>query len=1291
VANSGVITALDGAASQYVRGDGTLADFPTSTGGGSSVSYYLNSSVSQGTIGGVAYRELSKEPIIGAGTDIAISTTGYVASYITDVNDPDVILIPGGNFNCEFYFSVNNNTGNPYTYAELYKYDGTTFTLLGSSVAVPEYITQGTVINPYYFAIPVATANLALTDRLAIRIYVNVDGRTVTLHTENGHLCQVVTTLSKGMVSLNNLTDQSQFLTTGTSGTNFAIVSSGDTHTFNLPIASATNTGKLSSTDWSVFNSKQNAITLTTTGTSGAATLVGATLNIPQYQGVLTNPVTGTGTTNTLPKFTGTSAIGNSNITDTGSLITLGSNTNISSGALGIGSSSLTGYSLRLSKNITGSTASFAVRNEGVVLSDVTSDAIGFRNDSNTAAASFTLVNYWHFWARQGSIGAGSAITNQYGYVVDSNMIGATNNYAFQGNIPSGANRWNLYMAGTASNYMLGNTGIGILPSYKLDVQDANVAGIANVSSFSVIGNGGAGRGVGILIGAGGSSSSVQVARLVGYQETASATANNASFAIQVANSSGTLTEYLRINNAGALGIGTTSLAGYNLRVNKTITGSTSGIGIQSAGAIQSDVSDASYFSSGASTQAATFTLTDVAHFIANQGTIGAGSTITKQYGFRVAGSLIGATNNYAFFSDIASGTNRWNLYMNGTAANYMAGALGIGTTTLTNTNVNIGRAITGSTTSVAVNQSGVVQSDVTTTAYGFLNASATVAAAFSLGSYFHFTADQSTIGAGSSITSQIGFNVTSSLIGATNNFGFRGAIPNGTNRWNLYMDGTANNYLAGNLGIGSTIIDTTMLRISRSFTSTLTASIFLDSQASSTNASASYIATSANTQAATFTTQIRHINIQQGTFGAGSTVTNQFGVIVGASMVGGTSNFGFFGDIPSGTGRWNLYMNGTAANYMAGNLLLGTTTDAGFRLDVNGTGRFSNNLFVEDNKIFGLRPSTAEYSIQYRDLDFRLIGSSDSGTQRLFSFGYYTSNNIAGTWNSKATINSYTGAATFSGTITATELNLSTSNGVVGNINSTNANGGYLTWQTSGTTIADIGTAQQIFGSGGNGTFGINARGARDLAFGSNNTERMRITSGGRVNIGNDTTTNSTYVLSINSSTADSHLLISGSAPMVRFGNAVSGSTNTALFGMATAANNYVTGTAAGDFVITSATASSKIWVQAVSAGVYLSAGSTSWTANSDIRLKDINGNISNAVEKLSTLSTIKFSWKDDVSKKENLGLIAQEVKEVFPELIEENSNGILGVRYTELVPVLIAAIKELKQELEIIKKELK
>jgi hypothetical protein len=243
VANSGVITALDGDASQYVRGDGTLADFPTSTGGGSSVSYYLNTSVSQGTIGGVAYKQLSKVPIAGAGTDVSISANGYIASYITDANDPALLEVPAGNFNCEFYFSVNSNAHNPYVYAEVYKYDGTTFTLLGSSQSVPEYLTNGTTLSPYYFAIPVATSVLTITDRIAVRIFVNVDGRTVTLHTENNHLCQIVTTFSKGLTTLNSLTRQVQFFQTGTSGSDFNISSVTATHTFNIPDASATNRG----------------------------------------------------------------------------------------------------------------------------------------------------------------------------------------------------------------------------------------------------------------------------------------------------------------------------------------------------------------------------------------------------------------------------------------------------------------------------------------------------------------------------------------------------------------------------------------------------------------------------------------------------------------------------------------------------------------------------------------------------------------------------------------------------------------------------------------------------------------------------------------------------------------------------------------------------------------------------------------------------------------------------------------------------------------------------------------
>ena len=101
-------------------------------------------------------------------------------------------------------------------------------------------------------------------------------------------------------------------LTLGTSGTDLtSTVATGTTTpviTLNVPTASASNRGALSSTDWSTFNAKQNAITLTTTGTSGAATLVGSTLNIPNYA----DTDTGITSLNGLTALTQTFAVGTS-------------------------------------------------------------------------------------------------------------------------------------------------------------------------------------------------------------------------------------------------------------------------------------------------------------------------------------------------------------------------------------------------------------------------------------------------------------------------------------------------------------------------------------------------------------------------------------------------------------------------------------------------------------------------------------------------------------------------------------------------------------------------------------------------------------------------------------------------------------------------------------------------------------------------------------------------------------------------------------------------------------------
>ena len=74
-----------------------------------------------------------------------------------------------------------------------------------------------------------------------------------------------------GITAINSLTGAAQTLAAGTSGTDFAVSSVGTAHTLNLPTATATNRGALSSADWSTFNSKGSG---TVTGVTGTAPVV---------------------------------------------------------------------------------------------------------------------------------------------------------------------------------------------------------------------------------------------------------------------------------------------------------------------------------------------------------------------------------------------------------------------------------------------------------------------------------------------------------------------------------------------------------------------------------------------------------------------------------------------------------------------------------------------------------------------------------------------------------------------------------------------------------------------------------------------------------------------------------------------------------------------------------------------------------------------------------------------------------------------------------------------------------
>lgn len=93
---------------------------------------------------------------------------------------------------------------------------------------------------------------------------------------------------------------------------------------------------------------------------------------------------------------------------------------------------------------------------------------------------------------------------------------------------------------------------------------------------------------------------------------------------------------------------------------------------------------------------------------------------------------------------------------------------------------------------------------------------------------------------------------------------------------------------------------------------------------------------------------------------------------------------------------------------------------------------------------------------------------------------------------------------------------------------------------------------------------------------------------------------------------------------------------------------------------------------------GVYISSGSTSWSSNSDERLKNITANIENAAQSVNSLRAVRFTWKSDEENKPNVGLIAQDVLAVLPEAVTED-RGYYGVKYTDVVPLLVAAIQEL------------
>ena len=82
----------------------------------------------------------------------------------------------------------------------------------------------------------------------------------------------------------------------------------------------------------------------------------------------------------------------------------------------------------------------------------------------------------------------------------------------------------------------------------------------------------------------------------------------------------------------------------------------------------------------------------------------------------------------------------------------------------------------------------------------------------------------------------------------------------------------------------------------------------------------------------------------------------------------------------------------------------------------------------------------------------------------------------------------------------------------------------------------------------------------------------------------------------------------------------------------------------------------------------------------SSDERLKDNIIPISGCLDKLKHIDGVEFDWNNnqEIYSGHDIGLIAQQVQKIAPEIVEERKNGYLAVKYEKMVPVLVGAIKE-------------
>ena len=230
------------------------------------------------------------------------------------------------------------------------------------------------------------------------------------------------------------------------------------------------------------------------------------------------------------------------------------------------------------------------------------------------------------------------------------------------------------------------------------------------------------------------------------------------------------------------------------------------------------------------------------------------------------------------------------------------------------------------------------------------------------------------------------------------------------------------------------------------------------------------------------------------------------------------------------------------------------------------------------------------------------------------------------------------------------------------------NADGAHLRLDRSGSTIS---------------SFTIETRASAPMLFGINGSEKMRLGSDGSFLVGTTTNGGWTTVAKLEALAGTGNQALSG------YNNGSSGNALVLRVDSDTAnlINFNRNGSQAGSFISTGGATPNIQWLAnneayvfaGGSGGVKLTSGATAWASASDETLKTDLVTIQSGAEKVASLRAVTGRYKTDAENVSRSFLIAQDVQKVLPEAVSVDADGTLSLRYSEVIPLLVAAIQEL------------